>query len=148
MNIDILISSPGTSRYRFCFSPSHPPASIFFQMFRKVPVEIDQLGRSFTTRPNGWPAPLTCLKAGGPVCGCVEGREQRSGRGGGGLTKEQIAKHIFEEMMGKVFEGGAQENALCEFSPEMAEVDLPGGGRKEVVDEVLHAQDGGSDNVS
>ena len=146
MRIDLLISSPGTSRQRLCFLSLHPPASIFFQML--VPVEIHQLRRSFTPRPNGWPAPLTCLKAGGPVGGCVEGREQRSGRSGRGLTKEQIAKHIFEEIIDKVFEGGAKGNALCEFLPEMAGLDLPGGGWKEVGDEVLHSQDGGSDNVS
>ena len=44
-------------------------------------VQIDQLGAMFTPRPNGWPAPLTVLKAGSPVGGCLEGREQGSDRG-------------------------------------------------------------------
>ena len=111
-------------------------------MFGQEPVQIDQLGLvGFTPRPNGWPAPLTVLKAGSPVGGCLEEREQSSDRGDREKTKEQMAKNIIEEIIiGTVFEGGAKEEAMCDF--------LPGGGWKEEMDEVCHSQEGDSTNVS
>ena len=109
-----------------------------------MPVEIDQLGGVFTRRPNGWPAPLTVLKAGSPVGAYVEGREQSSGRGGE-VKKEQLAKDIVEEIISKVFEAGRKGEATCGF---LAELDLQGDGWKEMAEEVLHSQDGGSAIVS
>ena len=117
-------------------------------MFGQEPVQIDQLGAMFTPRPNGWPAPLTVLKAGGPVSGSVEDRKQISGRSEGKVTKEKMSKVIIEEIVSKVLEGGAKENAVCEFLPEVTMLDQPGGGGKEVVDEVFHSPDGGPANVS
>ena len=90
-------------------STSHLPASVFFQIIGKVPAETDQLACMFTPRPNGWPAPLTVLKAGGPVSGSVEDREQISGRSEGKVTKEKMSKVIIEEIVSKVLEGGAKE---------------------------------------
>ena len=113
-----------------------------------MPVEIKQLSYVFTPRPTGWPAPLTVLKAGGPVSGGVEEREQISGRSDGKVTKEQMSKVIIEEIVSKVLEGGAKENAVCEFLPEVTMLDQPGGGGKEVMDEVFHSPDGGPANVS
>ena len=104
----------------------------------------------FTPRPNGWPAPLTVLKAGGPVTGGVEEREQVSGRGDGKVMKEKMSEVIIEEIMSKVLEGGVKENAICELLPELAALDhdQSGGAWKKVEDEILHSQDSGSANVS
>ena len=136
------------SSWQCVFFLPHAPASVFFQIFGQESVQTDQLGAMFTPRPNGWPAPLTALKAGSPVGGRIEEREQSSGRGDGEKTKEQMAKRIIEEIIiGTVFEGGAEE-AMCDFLPEQAELDLPGGGCKKVMDEVLHSQDGDSTHVS
>ena len=112
-----------------------------------MPVETNQLACMFTPRPNGWPAPLTVLKAGGPGSGSVEETEQSSGSGHGKVSKEKMSKNIIEEIMSKVLEGGAKENAVSEFLPELAVLDQPGGGWKEGVDEVLHSQGDGSANV-
>ena len=62
------------------------------------------------------------------------------------LVKEQMAKHIIEEIFNKVCEGSAE--VICEDLPEQFELDQPESGRKEVVDTILHSQDGSSANVS
>ena len=136
------------SSWQCVFFLPHAPASVFFQIFGQESVQTDQLGAMFTPRPNGWPAPLTVLKAGSPVGGREE-REQSSGRGDREKTKEQMAKRIIEEIIiGTVFEGGAEEESMCDFLPEQAKLDLPGGGCKKVMDGVLHSQDGDSTHVS
>ena len=84
------------------------------------------------------------LKAGGDV----EESEQVSGRADGKVTKEKMSEVIIGEIVSKVLEGGAKENALCGFLPELAKLDQPEGGGKKVVDEVFHSPDGGSANVS
>ena len=82
-----------------------------------------------TRRPNGWPAPLTVLKAGSPASGYLEEREQSSGRGGE-LMKKQLAKDIIEEIFSKVFEASQKGEATLS---ELDGLDMPGVGRKEVV---------------
>ena len=60
-----------------------------------------------TPRPNGWTPPLTVLK-GGAIFGWLWGDEKNGGREDENVVKEDVAKHIIEEMFNTVCGGGAE----------------------------------------
>ena len=111
----------------FCPQLHHSPALVFSQVFGLLSGENYQSGGvcAPAPRPTGWTPPLTVLRGGLPV----DGMDPNSGKGGEG-TKEQTTKDIIEEIITKVFEGGA------EGAEAMSEDELyqPGSGWKKVVE--------------
>ena len=97
------------------------PASTFFQVFGPVSMSGEALlGVALTGRPNGWGAPVCCLRGGTPVFGGLDGKEHVR-HGNEVNMKHDVATDIIESILNEVVGTGTAKDIIEEVLSKVLE---------------------------